>query len=597
MNYYINLSSWNLLESFVTESLSPFSFYRARGFGNNLSRYLDGASERTNYLILSTKRTRSDYSLKIDDTILDMQCLAPVIKSKSLFTYNKTIFYKKGHVWFEFSSKELLDAMVAESQILFEVKCIGKYQSEFLVTSDKTEVLSIDKIANTISFQQSEFIEQDALFDKLKGAIVSYTNAIAFTTDNHSQELNRQLRELKNAFAGLNTQIMVSDSSVPNLQIYIDLIAKSRQLFNRVIDTQTYLFDILDQQLVEIDKIASLRANEFAFSHAENSDERRTRLQEQIRIKGQELSAMGAENRLSDLRSELEGIKKQEKENGEEKGKTREYFKKGTIEYKRKQFLKEEIKKYENDNSEYKDIKQQIAELKQQLSDLDMNSSKYDVALGALFARVSDIMNDLIRKAEISNKPNLKVDYACFSFQFPFSIITNMPTPSVAEQDFLRIIFYETLMRTERILSDEAILDLITTSSNKFKELESSTTIEGKQIIETLREFWAYKHNRRMTFGIPDNLKILKSLMAFFVKPYGFDQMERYVQNKHIENKEYGFMLRGAFIGYSAIPKTFTERIYSNERLYTPLDDFLIKMHKQVESQYPCGLTRKNKRG
>ena len=35
MKYYISINSWNLLESFVTESLSPFAFYGKRNFGNN----------------------------------------------------------------------------------------------------------------------------------------------------------------------------------------------------------------------------------------------------------------------------------------------------------------------------------------------------------------------------------------------------------------------------------------------------------------------------------------------------------------------------------------------------------------------------------
>jgi hypothetical protein len=61
MFYYISTNSWNLLESFVSESISPFSFYQVRGYGNNLSRYLDGTNERANYLILSTKEINGDY--------------------------------------------------------------------------------------------------------------------------------------------------------------------------------------------------------------------------------------------------------------------------------------------------------------------------------------------------------------------------------------------------------------------------------------------------------------------------------------------------------------------------------------------------------
>ena len=45
-------------------------------------------------------------------------------------------------------------------------------------------------------------------------------------------------------------------------------------------------------------------------------------------------------------------------------GKKREYFKKGTWEYERKKYLKQEIKKYEDENYEFKSIKQQIADIK-----------------------------------------------------------------------------------------------------------------------------------------------------------------------------------------------------------------------------------------
>lgn len=78
MYYYIRTSSWNLLESFVSESISPFSFYQDRGYGNNLSRYIDGTNERTDYLILSTKEIKGDYVLKVNDEILDKSSIVPV---------------------------------------------------------------------------------------------------------------------------------------------------------------------------------------------------------------------------------------------------------------------------------------------------------------------------------------------------------------------------------------------------------------------------------------------------------------------------------------------------------------------------------------
>ena len=179
MQYYINVTSWNLLESFVTESLSPFAFYQKRNFGNNLSRYLDKANEKTNYLILSTKDQGGDYVIKVDENLLDSSCIFPIRKSKTLFIYSKTIFYKKGGVMFRFSSEDLRDSLVAESQILSEVKCIEKYSSDFFVELVKqvdTKEQSKRNGDNPFSFQQDEFIEQDNVYNKIKGAITRWRN-------------------------------------------------------------------------------------------------------------------------------------------------------------------------------------------------------------------------------------------------------------------------------------------------------------------------------------------------------------------------------------------------------------------------------------
>ena len=118
---------------------------------------------------------------------------------------------------------------------------------------------------------------------------------------------------------------------------------------------------------------------------------------------------------ISDWIEELNSIKKKERDNGIKMGKKREYFKKGTWEYERKKYLKQEIKKYEDENYEFKSIKQQIADIKQQITNIESGSSMYDTTLGALFVRVSDIMNDLIGKAKVSGEANGNIDFSCFS--------------------------------------------------------------------------------------------------------------------------------------------------------------------------------------
>ena len=190
----------------MTESLSPFAFYKNRNFGNNLSRYWDKSNEKTNFLILSTKDRGGDYVIKIDGTLLDSSCIFPIRKSRTLFIYSKTIFYKKGSVKFRFSSEDLRDSLMAESQILSEVKCVEKYSSDFFVEFVKqVDSKEMSKGDNPFSFQQNEFIEQDNIYNKVKGAIVAYVRGVSSSVNGEIQTLTIKTTDLKNDFAGLNT--------------------------------------------------------------------------------------------------------------------------------------------------------------------------------------------------------------------------------------------------------------------------------------------------------------------------------------------------------------------------------------------------------
>ena len=211
MPYYIEISSWNLLESFVTESISPFSFYSERNFGNNLSRYLSGEKERTDWLILSEKDLGGDYAICVDDTLIDCKALTPVKGLKTVYTYPKSIYYRKGFVQFRFGTIELRESLIAESTILLEVKCLEKYSSSFYVReNDSIERKGISKLGNPFSFDKNSFINYDNRYNKTKGAVVGYVRGIYTSSNKDNQILQTELRNLKNSFGGFNTQ-MFSD--------------------------------------------------------------------------------------------------------------------------------------------------------------------------------------------------------------------------------------------------------------------------------------------------------------------------------------------------------------------------------------------------
>jgi hypothetical protein len=79
-------------------------------------------------------------------------------------------------------------------------------------------------------------------------------------------------------------------------------------------------------------------------------------------------------------------------------GKSSLYFKKGTHVYVRKAYLKEEISRFESTHSEYKSLLEQKREINDRIFKLSSNSTIYDNVILGIFARISDIINDLIKK-------------------------------------------------------------------------------------------------------------------------------------------------------------------------------------------------------
>jgi hypothetical protein len=67
-SYWIPISIWNLNELFTTESISPFSFYKTRNFGNPLNRNL--TIEDEDNLVLFDNPVKSDILLKLSPELL-----------------------------------------------------------------------------------------------------------------------------------------------------------------------------------------------------------------------------------------------------------------------------------------------------------------------------------------------------------------------------------------------------------------------------------------------------------------------------------------------------------------------------------------------
>lgn len=581
MKYYISINSWNLLESFVTESLSPFAFYNKRNFGNNLSRFINNSNDKIKFIVLSTVDNGGDYSIIVNDTILDTSSIKPVKGLKTMFVYSKTLYYKKGTVSFRFGSQALLDAFVAESQILFEVKCIDKYKDDFFIKEVKEKKASstLRRLGESFSFEQQTLVKNDNQFNIIKGAIVGYARGALTTSDSSDLRLVSMIKDIKNSFAGLNTQIMVNDSEVERPEAYIIKLKECKKSFNEVLHEKTNYFDILTQLFLEVRNLASLRCAELSRYKVDNKE----RLIDQKQDIEYEICKIERTSNISILKAELKQIKDEEKRLGERSGKTRIYFKKDTPKYNRKQELKAILKEFEESNEDYKALLRKLDEINTSIQNANSGKSQYDATLSALFVRISDITNNLQKKFDQGKSLNA-VDFSCIEYTQEYGLELREASEDNDELEYFNVLIKTIVSReTLETISEQFILSLIEKSAIAFKSCPSYESEKGKLIMECLRNYWRYKHNQCTGFVIPGDMPVLQSVMSFFLKPFGFDQIERYMMNKKFTKKKYAMMLWAACNGYAALPKTFTSVLYQDEENYMAMDNLLEDIMHQLE--------------
>ena len=581
MKYYISINSWNLLESFVTDSLSPFAFYNKRNFGNNLSRFINNSNDKIKFIVLSTVDNGGEYSIIVNDTILDTSSIKPVKGLKTMFVYSKTLYYKKGTVSFRFGSQALLDAFVAESQILFEVKCIDKYKDDFFIKEVKEKKASstLRRLGESFSFEQQTLVKNDNQFNIIKGAIVGYARGALTTSDSSDLRLVSMIKDIKNSFAGLNTQIMVNDSEVERPEAYIIKLKECKKSFNEVLHEKTNYFDILTQLFLEVRNLASLRCAELSRYKVDNKE----RLIDQKQDIEYEICKIERTSNISILKAELKQIKDEEKRLGERSGKTRIYFKKDTPKYNRKQELKAILKEFEESNEDYKALLRKLDEINTSIQNANSGKSQYDATLSALFVRISDITNNLQKKFDQGKSLNA-VDFSCIEYTQEYGLELREASEDNDELEYFNVLIKTIVSReTLETISEQFILSLIEKSAIAFKSCPSYESEKGKLITECLRNYWRYKHNQCTGFVIPGDMPVLQSVMSFFLKPFGFDQIERYMMNKKFTKKKYAMMLWAACNGYAALPKTFTSVLYQDEENYMAMDNLLEDIMHQLE--------------
>lgn len=587
MKYWIVIDSWNLMETFITESLSPHIFYLERAFGNDLTRYISKNGELFYNLVLYVEEPSSEYAIELDDTLLDPSLLSES-KNKKSFLYPKTIYFQKGKVRFRFNNQDSIKAFIAESKIIFEVKTVDKYSTDFFVVSEARKNKPSTDGNDSLPFGKDEHILADNIFNSIKGSVISYICGIKTTTSVENQSLMLSVNSLKNMIAGLNTVVMMGEESCIDYTPYKISLAKARTEFVRSpFKDKVNVFKVLKHILDEIISLSTLRLQKVTEQKSPSYKYEIAKLEEK-KAEYEKLLYKLEDSNIRDMKEELSLIKNKEVEMGKVEGKKRRYFPKGSKEYERKQELKLLIEKYKEENEEYKSAFREYKSIESSLAYTVVGVTQYDSAISSLFIRFSDNINDILKslKSTLSKSIDKTVILPCISIQEE-EIKIDIENVSNEEREFFKIVFNLIISNPngkQNVVSDSKIVELVELAGKQFSETEISNTEVGICIMNTLRKFWMYKKQKTDSFEIPENLPLIQAIMSFFIKPRGFDQIERFMLNRGYQLKKYAYMLWGGIVGYAAIPKTLTSIINDNVKDVI-LDNYLCSIYKSIEKK------------
>lgn len=586
MKYWIIIDSWNLMETFTTESLSPHIFYLKRAFGNDLTRYISKDGELFNNLVLYKEEPLSQFAIELDDSLFDKSLLAEYKKGET-FLYPKTVYYQKGKVRFRFKNQDSIKAFIAESKIIFEVKTIDKYSSDFFIETDTPKKAPSISGNDSFPFDINEYMLVDNLFNSVKGGIVSYLCGLKTSTSLENQSLILSLTSLKNMIAGLNTVVMMGEENVIDYSQYkISLLKTKNEFLRSPFKSKINLFEVLKHILDEIISLSTLRLEKVAEQRSPSYKLEIERLKKK-KAEYEDLLYKLEDSNIGKIKEELNSIKEQEAKMGELEGKKRKFFPKGSHEYERKKELKAQINKYKEENSEYKTAFREYKSIEASLSYSVIGVTQYDATISSLFIRFSDNINDILKLLKLSLvKDSKETDL------FPnLSVLKNdikieIENASLEEIVLYNIIFHLIVFNSNEkhnVISDSKIVELVERAGKEFGENEISKSEVGNQIMNTLRTFWMYKKQKADSFDIPTDLPLLQAIMSFFIKPRGFDQIDRFMLNRGYQLKKYAYMLWGAIVGYASIPKTLTNIINDNIK-EDLLDSYLSSIYKSLEN-------------
>ncbi len=238
---YLPINSQNFNNIFASESISPCSFYKKRGFG--IPRFKTLFSEINDYLVLFNQPP--EISLENSDEVayilifqlsVDESCLKQI--SEGIWIYPRTIYlslknFKKLYFLSDYEKK----FVVAGAESSKTTKGIRKYESIFEILDKKSQKKYDFNFNNKIEENKTiqYEIERDRVFNSFKGFLYGILCGYMKTKSEDETEYSKSLRQVTNDFAMLKNRMANSDKASVKKQIIRleESVCQSELLFKR----------------------------------------------------------------------------------------------------------------------------------------------------------------------------------------------------------------------------------------------------------------------------------------------------------------------------------------------------------------------------
>jgi hypothetical protein len=615
--YWLPLSSWNLSEIFVTESVSPHSFYKIRMFGTTHNQLTDDNGkplQSDNCLVLYPNqfsfipKIGKPTFLLINSTALDPNFVE--IDKNGLAYYFKTIYFQRGNFQLRFFSEPDKRMFLANSSVILEVKSFKKYDVDFFeVKNDKQNILYVSNTpqesnqfqidATIASKSKAEQVYFDRAYNQIKGLIFGLLCGTIGKKSGQEIKLETELQKLKSKITALRTYFEMSETfGYEVLEPSLQLTESCEILFKSLLPNDTSNnFNGIKERIKEAGDLQQLKLVELGKQkkNIENSDAQfGEKEKNQLRdLEEQKAELKNQQERLREKRKKLEG---QEKQIKRPRKNTEGYYKKAELKSEIN-LLQEEINQI---SEELKPINAAIQGINFEIGKHQaFGRTQYDSNIEEQFYKITGYINDLIfapKEQDVQKFiPNIEgIVLNIRNLANHYFKVNNQKKISNNELDFVQELNSEILDALSN--EDKTILKILTNvilsnptsilgdiSENNLNEILSVAIEElskrkiSEEIVSPLKDLLAYRLSGNGEYNIPSEQIVVRSFFAFIIKPYSAEELTKFMYSKNMQELHLAYIFWGAFFGFANMPKTFTNIIFesNDNELFEMIDGYL----------------------